>query len=130
MTAKSPLDRLTPDQIEEIGREFGRLHVEVFDNLGDRDARYIRSMVSMHRKLALGGRVLLPRLFPPAWLAGTIVLSLAKILENMAMVQRSILRLAFPGGRPRSKPDAYRGPTLRTSGERELADLADAAVTR
>jgi len=84
MTAASPLERLTPDQIEEIGREFNQLHDEVLDSLGDRDARYIRSMIALHRKLAVGGRVLLlPSLFPPAWLAGTIVLSLAKILENM-----------------------------------------------
>jgi NADPH-dependent stearoyl-CoA 9-desaturase len=79
-----PLDRLTPEQIEEIGREFQQLHEEVFDGLGDRDARYIRSLIALHRKLAVGGRaLLLPSLFPPAWLAGTAVLSLAKILENM-----------------------------------------------
>jgi linoleoyl-CoA desaturase len=84
MAASSPLERLTPEQIEAIGREFGQLHDEVFDDLGDRDARYIRSMIALHRRLALGGRVLLlPSLFPPAWLAGTVVLSLAKILENM-----------------------------------------------
>ena len=84
MAAKSPLERLAPEQIEEIGREFGQLHDEVFDDLGDRDAHYIRSMIALHRRLALGGRVLLlPSLFPPAWLAGAVVLSLAKILENM-----------------------------------------------
>jgi linoleoyl-CoA desaturase len=82
--SQSPLERLTPEQIEEIGREFSQLHDEIFDSLGDRDARYIRSMIALHRKLSLGGRILLlPSLFPPAWLAGTIVLSLAKILENM-----------------------------------------------
>ena len=81
---ENPLHRLTPEQIEELGREFEALHDEVFADLGDRDAKYIRSMIDLHRKLALGGRVLLlPSLFPPAWLAGTIVLSLAKILENM-----------------------------------------------
>jgi NADPH-dependent stearoyl-CoA 9-desaturase len=84
VTSKSPLDRLTPEQLEEIGREFEALHDEVFDSLGERDSQYIRGMIGMHRRLAVGGRVLLlPSLFPPAWLAGTIVLSLAKILENM-----------------------------------------------
>ncbi len=79
-----PLDRLTPDQLEEIGREFQQLHDEVFESLGERDAKYIRGLIGLHRKLAIGGRVLLlPSLFPPAWLAGTIVLSLSKILENM-----------------------------------------------
>ncbi|TMM06730.1 MAG: acyl-CoA desaturase [Actinobacteria bacterium] len=82
--AEHPLDRLTPEQIEEIGVQFKQLHDEVFDSLGDRDARYIRSLIGLHRKLAVGGRVLLlPSLFPPAWLAGTAVLSLSKILENM-----------------------------------------------
>jgi len=82
--ATNPLERLSPEQIEEIGREFQQLHDEVFESLGDRDARYIRSLIALHRKLAVGGRVLLlPSLAPPAWLAGTIVLSLAKILENM-----------------------------------------------
>src|SRR5882757_3355649 len=84
MTGTDPLERLRPEEIEEIGREFRRLHDEVFDSLGQRDAEYIRGLIALHRKLALGGRVLLlPSLFPPAWLAGTIVLSLSKILENM-----------------------------------------------
>src|SRR5438270_5493514 len=84
MTATHPLERLTPEQIEEIGQGFRQLHDEVFGSLGERDAKYIRSLIALHRKLAVGGRVLLlPSLFPPAWLAGTIVLSLAKILENM-----------------------------------------------
>ncbi len=84
MTVADPLERLTPEQIEELGREFQELHDEVFESLGDRDARYIRSLIALHRKLAVGGRVLLlPSLFPPAWLAGTLVLALAKILENM-----------------------------------------------
>src|SRR5213082_2206996 len=84
MTATHPLERLTSEQVEEIGREFVRLHDEVFDSLGERDAKYIRSLIALHHKLAAGGRVLLlPSLFPPAWLAGTIVLSLSKILENM-----------------------------------------------
>jgi linoleoyl-CoA desaturase len=84
MPATHPLERLTAEQIEEIGREFRQLHDEVFDSLGERDAKYIRGLIALHRKLAVGGRVLLlPSLFPPAWLAGTIVLSLSKILENM-----------------------------------------------
>jgi hypothetical protein len=35
------------------------------------------------------------------------------------MVQRTILRLAFPGGKPRPKPGPYKGPLVRGSGERE-----------
>jgi linoleoyl-CoA desaturase len=46
--------------------------------------------------------------------------------KQLAMVQRTILRLAFPGGRPQPKPGTYHGPKFRTSGEREIAELAAA----
>jgi NADPH-dependent stearoyl-CoA 9-desaturase len=81
---ESPLARLTPEQIEEIGNEFAAIHDDVFSELGDRDRRYIVSMIEMHRRLVVLGRVLL--LFSrarPAWVAGTATLSLAKVLENM-----------------------------------------------
>jgi fatty acid desaturase len=81
---ENPLHRLTAEQIEALGKEFDQLHDEVFDDLGDRDARYIRSMIDLHRRLALLGRVLLVgSRFKPLWAAGTATLSLAKILENM-----------------------------------------------
>ena len=81
---ESPLARLTPEQIEELGREFDAIHDEVFADLGDRDRRYIVSMIEMHRRLVVLGRVLLfASRYRPAWLAGTATLSLAKILENM-----------------------------------------------
>ena len=81
---ESPLARLTDEQIEELGKEFDAIHDEVYDDLGDRDRRYIVSMIEMHRRLAVLGRVLL--LFSrhrPTWIAGTTANSLAKILENM-----------------------------------------------
>jgi hypothetical protein len=34
------------------------------------------------------------------------------------MVQRTILRLAFPGGKERPKPGPYQGPKVRDEGER------------
>ena len=83
---ESPLARLTPEQIEAIGREFDAIHDEVYADLGERDARYIRSTIALHRRLVLASRVAL--LFSrrrPAWLAGTAMLSLAKILENMEL---------------------------------------------
>ncbi|MGH2838044.1 MAG: fatty acid desaturase family protein [Thermoleophilaceae bacterium] len=81
---ESPLARLTDEQIEELGKEFDAIHDEVYSDLGDRDRKYIVSMIEMHRRLAVLGRVLL--LFSrhrPAWVAGTTANSLAKILENM-----------------------------------------------
>jgi linoleoyl-CoA desaturase len=83
---ESPLARLTPEQIEALGREFDAIHDQVYADLGSRDAQYIRSTISLHRRLVLASRVAL--LFSrrrPAWLAGTAMLSLAKILENMEL---------------------------------------------
>ena len=80
----NPLARLTPEQIEELGREFDALHDEVFAELGDRDSRYIRSTIKLHRQLVLAARaMLLGSRYRPLWLGGTAALSVAKILENM-----------------------------------------------
>jgi NADPH-dependent stearoyl-CoA 9-desaturase len=81
---QSPLKRLTPEQIEQIGEEFQKVHDEVFASLGERDAKYIRSIIALHRQLALLGRVLLfGSRWWPGWTLGTASLSMAKILENM-----------------------------------------------
>jgi linoleoyl-CoA desaturase len=81
---QSPLAHLSEEQIDELGREFDAIHDEVFSDLGERDAKYIHSMIEMHRRLALMGRALLvPSRMKPAWVAGTASLSAAKILENM-----------------------------------------------
>jgi NADPH-dependent stearoyl-CoA 9-desaturase len=81
---ESPIAHLTDEQIEAIGKEFDAIHDEVFDSLGDRDAHYIRTIIALHRQLALLSRgILLGSRYRPAWLLGTAVLSIAKILENM-----------------------------------------------
>jgi len=48
---ESPLAALTPEQIEQLGREFDAIHDEVYADLGDRDSRYIRSTIKLHRHL-------------------------------------------------------------------------------
>jgi NADPH-dependent stearoyl-CoA 9-desaturase len=48
-------------------------------------------------------------------------------LTQWGKVQRTILRLAFPGGKPRKKPGPWTGETFISQGERELAMAADAA---
>ena len=81
---ESPLARLTPEQIDELGEEFDAIHDDVFAELGDRDRRYITSMIAMHRRLVVLSRILLlASRYKPAWIVGTSMLSLAKILENM-----------------------------------------------
>src|SRR3954466_15768536 len=79
-----PAAHLSAEQVEALGRELDALRQEIFDSRGDRDAAYIRKVIKAQRSLELGSRaVLLFSLFPPAWIAGTIGLSIAKILENM-----------------------------------------------
>jgi fatty acid desaturase len=81
---ESPLRHLTPEQVEQLGREFDAIHDEVYADLGGRDARYIRSVITLHRRLVLAARALLiGSRSRPLWLLGTSALSLAKILENM-----------------------------------------------
>jgi linoleoyl-CoA desaturase len=81
---ETPLARLTPEQLEQLGREFDAIHDEVFADLGERDARYIRRVIKLHRYLVLAARaLLLGSRRRPLWLAGTAALSLGKILENM-----------------------------------------------
>ena len=81
---ESPLRRLSAEQIEQIGKEFDELHEWVKSDLGERDSKYIRSMIAMQRRIALGGRVLLmgSRWRVP-WALGAGALGVAKILENM-----------------------------------------------
>jgi linoleoyl-CoA desaturase len=80
----NPLARLSPEQLEQLGREFDAIHDEVYADLGERDSRYIRSTIKLHRQLVLGARAaLMGSRYKPLWLAGTTALSLAKILENM-----------------------------------------------
>jgi fatty acid desaturase len=81
---ENPLHRLTPEQIEEIGKEFDQLHEQIKEDLGDRDARYIRSMIALQRRLALMGRFeLIASRWRVPWVLGAFTLGLAKILENM-----------------------------------------------
>jgi fatty acid desaturase len=80
----NPIAHLTPEDIEQIGVELDAIRQDVLDERGEVDAAYIRKIVDVQRKLELGSRaVLLASIFPPAWVAGTVGLSIAKILENM-----------------------------------------------
>jgi len=81
---QSPLAHLSAEQLDELAREFDAIRDRVHAELGDRDRRYIESMIAMQRRLAVIGRVLLlGARYRPAQIAGTAALSAAKILENM-----------------------------------------------
>jgi len=80
----TPNSALAPDQLEAFGAEMHALRQRLLDDLGQRDADYIRSIIRVQRALEVGGRGLLMLSFlPPAWLAGTAALSASKILDNM-----------------------------------------------
>jgi NADPH-dependent stearoyl-CoA 9-desaturase len=81
---ESPLARLTPAQLEQLGAELDAIHDRVFAELGERDARYIRNTIKLHRQLVLASRLLLlGARRRELKLLGGAALSLAKILENM-----------------------------------------------
>jgi fatty acid desaturase len=80
----NPIAHLTDEDIELLGKELDEIRQEVLDARGEHDSAYIRKVIDTQRKLELGSRaVLLASIYPPAWIIGTIGLSVAKILENM-----------------------------------------------
>ena len=75
---------MTPEMAEEFGRELDAIRERVIADLGERDATYIRRVIKAQRALEVGGRGLLfAGILPPAWIAGTAMLGLSKILDNM-----------------------------------------------
>jgi len=56
---ESPLSRLSAEQIDRLADEFDAIRDRVSAELGERDRRYIESMIEMQRRLAVISRVLL-----------------------------------------------------------------------
>src|SRR5690348_3593449 len=75
---------LTEDQVEELGRRFDAIRKEIEESLGERDAAYIRRVITLQRRMMVAGRVVLfASAFPPAWVLGTALLGVGKIIENI-----------------------------------------------
>ncbi|MBV9486297.1 MAG: acyl-CoA desaturase [Frankiaceae bacterium] len=75
---------LTPEEIDELGKEFDQIRRDIEGSRGEKDAAYIRRIIGLQRKLMVAGRAtLFASAFPPAWVAGTAMLATGKILENM-----------------------------------------------
>ena len=72
---------LTPDQLEEFGREIDAIKEKLVADLGQADVDYIRRVVKAQRGMEVAGRAM--PMFPPTWLPGTALLSVSKILDNM-----------------------------------------------
>src|ERR1044072_1552563 len=79
-----PKITLTGEQSAAFGAELDALKERVVADLGERDATYIRRVIKAQRALEVGGRgALMAGILPPAWIAGTTMLSVSKILDNM-----------------------------------------------
>ncbi len=83
------------DELERFAAELDAVRAKTVATLGQRDADYIRSIVAAVRYTGFSGRALLmlgaiggafvPALLWPACIAGTLLLALSKILENMEL---------------------------------------------
>ncbi|MFC7846985.1 fatty acid desaturase family protein [Arthrobacter sp. NPDC057388] len=75
---------LSDEQVAELGRELDAIRDDILARRGSSDAAYIRGMIKIQRGLEITGRAaLLGSRDKKAWVLGTGLLSLAKILENM-----------------------------------------------
>src|ERR1700737_1361931 len=77
---------LTAADIEELGRELDAIRTDIEESRGERDARYVRRTIQLQRALVVGGRIaFLASRNKVAWVAGTALLGIAKIIENMEL---------------------------------------------
>jgi linoleoyl-CoA desaturase len=84
MSASAAPAHLSPGDLDALARELDAIGAEVRAELGASDAAYIRKVIAVQRGLETGGRGLL--VFSrrtPALVAGTALLTVAKVLENM-----------------------------------------------
>ena len=77
---------LTAADIEELGRELDAIRTDIEESRGERDARYVRRTIQLQRAFVVGGRIaLLASRNKVAWVAGTALLGIAKIIENLEL---------------------------------------------
>ena len=75
---------LSTEEVEELGKELDAIRADIEESRGDADADYINRLIRIQRGLATAGRItLFASKYKPAWVAGTAMLGVAKILENM-----------------------------------------------
>ena len=95
MTAMTRNRPLTSTELDAFGNELDGVRARTVATLGQRDADYIRRVAAAVRWIGLAGRLLLlggaiggafvPVLLWPLCIAGTLLLALSKILENMEL---------------------------------------------
>ena len=77
---------LTAADIEELGRELDAIRTDIEESRGELDARYVRRTIQLQRGLVVGGRIaLLASRNEAAWIVGTALLAIGKIIENLEL---------------------------------------------
>lgn len=75
---------MSKEQLAGFEAEMEQLRKETIAKLGEKDAKHIKRMIRIQRLAEISGRAFLQfGIFPPFWLAGTTLLSVSKILDNM-----------------------------------------------
>ena len=78
------MERLGAEDLDALARELDAIRDEVMSDLGSDDAAYIRRVIKAQRVLEASGRaLLLLSRFTPALVAGTALITVSKVLENM-----------------------------------------------
>ena len=77
-------DLMTYEQLETFGEELDAVRQRVLDDLGQKDADYIRRVIRVQQGAEVLGRIgIFFPFFLPVFIAGIVLLGLSKILENM-----------------------------------------------
>lgn len=84
-TAPRPCQRaFDAATLTAFAAELDAIRQRVMADAGEADARYLRGLLRLQRRTELAGRAALQLSFvPPLWFAGTGLLFLSKVLENM-----------------------------------------------
>jgi len=85
-TSSSSTAHLDQDARAELAAELEALHAEIRADLGAGDAAYVRRVIKAQRQLEVAGRaLLLGSRWRPALVAGTVALTVSKVIENMEL---------------------------------------------
>ncbi|WP_330926711.1 acyl-CoA desaturase [Candidatus Sororendozoicomonas aggregata] len=86
MLTNTTQNLLSPAQLDELARELDNIKQDTLAKVGHKDAVYIRGIEKFSRYCAISGRALLMfGWFIPLWVIGTLLLAIAKIIENMEL---------------------------------------------
>ncbi|MBV1922346.1 MAG: acyl-CoA desaturase [Pseudomonadales bacterium] len=86
MKFSSKSRELSVDEVSAFGKELDALRKETIGSLGKKDADYIYAVRNFVRYSEIAGRSsLMLGWLPPFWLAGTALLGVSKIVENMEL---------------------------------------------